>query len=504
MFSEDGETWDEYNATGTINTMNTTTQVYFNNVACQDLSITNAQARIQINYGMEFFGNNNAKVGDYEYFKLKFAYSAPGSVTYHTIDNNYISSDIARVSQIPAAQVNSDWNASSGVAQILNKPTIPQADIIIDFEEGVTPEPDPDTGNQYIDSEAFGLITGGEAYKVAFMDQDNRYYVYSHISSQGEYVYVSEEAVSSDQLDVYMIYVDENNNGALTSGVETITVPNVSGTNDGTNWTSLTIGSDTYGIGGGSAPSNMVTTDTAQTISGAKTFTSDALFNNAELKFNNNRAIYLGYAPGNLSSYQRATYIQGVQGTTSSEGSIEIIIGSAAGASKPRFKFALPSGSTNAYFANIGNRTADLGSSTYKWNDLYLSGNVYSAGITVSDGTYNGIISPLQSTNSNYSNGIKTKAVEAVFGTTYSRLFNRGVEIGHGGNSGDVHLTVGIDGALQNAQIIRSVGASSNTITIPAITGQMVVAAPPSADGTYVLEATVSSGSVTYNWVLKA
>ena len=27
---------------------------------------------------------------------------------------------------IPAAQVNSDWNASSGVAQILNKPTIPQ------------------------------------------------------------------------------------------------------------------------------------------------------------------------------------------------------------------------------------------------------------------------------------------------------------------------------------------------------------------------------------------
>jgi hypothetical protein len=34
-----------------------------------------------------------------------------------------ISSNIARTSDIPAAQVNSDWNASSGVAQILNKPT---------------------------------------------------------------------------------------------------------------------------------------------------------------------------------------------------------------------------------------------------------------------------------------------------------------------------------------------------------------------------------------------
>ena len=29
------------------------------------------------------------------------------------------------------------------------------------------------------------------------------------------------------------------------------TITNVSGVNDGTNWTSLTIGSDTYGLGGG-------------------------------------------------------------------------------------------------------------------------------------------------------------------------------------------------------------------------------------------------------------
>lgn len=35
-----------------------------------------------------------------------------------------ISSNIARTSDIPAAQVNSDWNAVSGVAQILNKPSL--------------------------------------------------------------------------------------------------------------------------------------------------------------------------------------------------------------------------------------------------------------------------------------------------------------------------------------------------------------------------------------------
>lgn len=51
------------------------------------------------------------------------------------------------------------------------------------------------------------------------------------------------------------------------------TIPDaVSGTNDGTNWTSLTIGSTTYNIPAGSTPSNMVTTNTDQTITGVKTF----------------------------------------------------------------------------------------------------------------------------------------------------------------------------------------------------------------------------------------
>ena len=46
----------------------------------------------------------------------------------------------------------------------------------------------------------------------------------------------------------------------------------VLGTNDGTNWTSLTIDGTTKNIPGGSTPSNMVTTNTAQDITGEKTF----------------------------------------------------------------------------------------------------------------------------------------------------------------------------------------------------------------------------------------
>jgi hypothetical protein len=48
---------------------------------------------------------------------------------------------IALISDIPAAQVNSDWNATSGVAEILNKPTIPTntSDLTNDGSDGVNP-----------------------------------------------------------------------------------------------------------------------------------------------------------------------------------------------------------------------------------------------------------------------------------------------------------------------------------------------------------------------------
>ena len=48
--------------------------------------------------------------------------------------------DLTNKPTIPAAQVNSDWNASSGVSQILNKPTIPTntRSLLITFEDETT------------------------------------------------------------------------------------------------------------------------------------------------------------------------------------------------------------------------------------------------------------------------------------------------------------------------------------------------------------------------------
>ena len=46
--------------------------------------------------------------------------------------------DLTNKPTIPAAQVNSDWNAASGVAQILNKPTIPSGADLVPSTTGIT------------------------------------------------------------------------------------------------------------------------------------------------------------------------------------------------------------------------------------------------------------------------------------------------------------------------------------------------------------------------------
>ena len=54
-----------------------------------------------------------------------------------TVATSGLYSDLSGTPIIPAAQVNSDWNANSGVAQILNKPTIPTVNnATISFTQG--------------------------------------------------------------------------------------------------------------------------------------------------------------------------------------------------------------------------------------------------------------------------------------------------------------------------------------------------------------------------------
>ena len=56
-----------------------------------------------------------------------------GAPNLATVATSGSYNDLTNTPTIPAAQVNSDWNATTGVAQILNKPTIPAAQVNADW-----------------------------------------------------------------------------------------------------------------------------------------------------------------------------------------------------------------------------------------------------------------------------------------------------------------------------------------------------------------------------------
>lgn len=63
-------------------------------------------------------------IADQTDLQQEFAKYTP-STGLATVATTGAYSDLSGTPSIPAAQVNSDWNASTGVAEILNKPTIP-------------------------------------------------------------------------------------------------------------------------------------------------------------------------------------------------------------------------------------------------------------------------------------------------------------------------------------------------------------------------------------------
>lgn len=85
-------------------------------------------------------------------------------------------SDVGALSSstiIPDAQVNSDWNASSGVAQILNKPTIPTVPTTLSsFTDDLGSSP-THTHSQYLTSETEPDFNGSAAATITSSDISN-------------------------------------------------------------------------------------------------------------------------------------------------------------------------------------------------------------------------------------------------------------------------------------------------------------------------------------------
>ena len=106
--------------------------------------------------------------------KNKLAGIAAGAEVNVNADWNATTGDaqILNKPSIPAAQVNSDWNATSGVAQILNKPTIPSVTGYIPYT-GATADLDLGTYNLNADHISLNVSPSGAGFVVGATEWNN-------------------------------------------------------------------------------------------------------------------------------------------------------------------------------------------------------------------------------------------------------------------------------------------------------------------------------------------
>ena len=92
------------------------------------------------------------------------------SISAVGFSNDY--NDLDNLPTIPAAQVNSDWNATSGVAEILNKPTIPSLTGYVPYT-GATADVDLGTHNLTADHIGLNVSPSGAGYVVGATQWNN-------------------------------------------------------------------------------------------------------------------------------------------------------------------------------------------------------------------------------------------------------------------------------------------------------------------------------------------
>lgn len=125
---ESVDTTTNYRPSGVQYTGSASTTPETDEVEVWDMYIYDWQVwLLQINHGKTVsFANLSWQPSDNA--NLASALNAKANVAdLATVATTWDYDDLTNKPTIPAAQVNSDWNANSGVAQILNKPTIPTA-----------------------------------------------------------------------------------------------------------------------------------------------------------------------------------------------------------------------------------------------------------------------------------------------------------------------------------------------------------------------------------------
>ena len=217
------------------------------------------------------------------------SYNFPlGSITDVTVGGtSVVSSGVAVIPAIPAAQVQSDWNASSGMGAILNKPTLFSGNYNDLTNKPTIPADTGDLTNNagYITSSALSgyalssslatVATSGSYNDLSGKPSIPTVSLSSTGTSTNEINYItlngteykiagsgSTSSIAWGDITGKPTFASVATSGSYNDLSNTPNIPDaVSGTNDGTNWTSLTIGSSTYNLGTGSGSSTVSWSD---------------------------------------------------------------------------------------------------------------------------------------------------------------------------------------------------------------------------------------------------
>lgn len=218
------------------------------------LNINSAGAKpIYINGTVSSSSNYTLPNGTYFVFYdgTNYYFRTDGKLPMKDADFGGSYNDLADKPTIPAAQVNADWSANSGVAEILNKPTLGTA-AALDV---------PSSG----DASTSEVVKGDDSRLTDARTPTAHNHTVSEITDFPTLAIVATSGDYNDLQNKPTIPAAQiNSDWNAISGVAQIlnkpTIPDaVSGTNDGTNWTTITIGSVTKAIpsgGGGGGLTN--------------------------------------------------------------------------------------------------------------------------------------------------------------------------------------------------------------------------------------------------------
>lgn len=277
-------------------------------IAIGSTAFSNATNAIQIGEGSNAVANS-LKIGNYQLLDTsnglipdaRISSNIARTANLATVATSGSYNDLSNKPTIPAAQVNSDWNAVSGVAQILNKPTIPTATSDLTNDSGFI-------GSSDIDNSLKGTLSHTSPVQIANLGSNswrNIIYGANEYVAIGQTGYISTSSDGTNWTVASSVLGNNDWRGGIAYNsnyfVALSADSHISHSNDGVNWdtpyidTNLSTAQNWYSlVYDGTKFVAMSNAGYVSTSTDGYTWTQAAVVSN----LSNSRGLYMGYGNG--------------------------------------------------------------------------------------------------------------------------------------------------------------------------------------------------------------